>query len=340
MQFSKTCPRRIGNLACGRPRRIGILACARFIAILACIIVALPLFAATPRSKDGYAEVNGVRLHYVEQGKGPLILFLHGFPEFWYAWKDLLADFGRDHHAVALDMRGYNLSAKPEAVDSYRMPDLVEDVRALAVKLKARKFVLVGHDWGGVVAWAFAAQHPEMLDRLVIINAPHPTVFARELASNPAQQKASAYFNLFASPQAELFLSQNNYAGMLQAFGSALNDEDKKMYLAAWNQPGGLTGGLNYYRAAQLRSPMEGAPGQNGAPAPAIQALPPINVSTLVIWGEKDTALLTGNLNGLDEVVKPLSIQRVPDGSHWLVHEKPAQVIQYIRDFLKSPVGS
>src|SRR5712692_12044805 len=305
-------------------------------AMLACTVL---MAADKPAWKDRYAEVNGVRLHYVEQGKGSLILFLHGFPEFWYAWKDLLADFGRDHHAVALDMRGYNLSAKPEAVDSYRMPDLVEDVRALAVKLKARRFVLVGHDWGGVVAWAFAAQHPEMLDRLVIINAPHPTVFARELASNPAQQKASAYFNLFASPQAELFLSQNNYAGFLQAFGSALNDEDKKMYLAAWNQPGGLTGGLNYYRAAQLRSPMEGAPGQNGAPAPAILSLPPINVSTLVIWGEKDTALLTGNLNGLDEVVKPFSIQRVPDGSHWLVHEKPALVIQYIRDFLKSPVG-
>ena len=127
---------------------------------------------------------------------------------------------------------------------------------------------------------------------------------------------------------------------MLQAVGSALNDEDRKMYLAAWNQPGGLTGGLNYYRAAQLRSPVAGAPGQGGARPPAIQTLPPINVSTLVIWGEKDTALLTGNLNGLDEVVKPLSIQRVPDGSHWVVHEKPALVIQYIRDFLKSPVGS
>src|SRR5579862_6317361 len=174
---------------------------------------------ANPKWHDRYAEVNGVKLHYVEQGKGELILFLHGFPEFWYEWKDLLPEFGKDHHAVAPDMRGYNLSDKPEAVEQYRVPVIVEDFHALALKLKARKFVLVGHDWGGVIAWAFAATHPEMLDRLVIINAPHPTVFSRELANNPAQQKASGYFNLFNSPQAEQMLSQNNYAGMLAAFG-------------------------------------------------------------------------------------------------------------------------
>jgi pimeloyl-ACP methyl ester carboxylesterase len=136
-------------------------------------------------------------------------------------------------------------------------------------------------------------------------------------------------------------LSANNYAGMLQALGSALNDEDRKMYLAAWNRPGGLTGGLNYYRAAQLRSPA-GAPARAAgceARPPAIQPLNPISTPTLVIWGEKDTALLTGNLEGLDEHVKALTIKRVPDASHWVVHEKPALVIQYIREFLKSPVG-
>src|SRR5437762_13360274 len=174
-------------------------------------LLAAPLIAA-PLWKDRYAEGNGVKLHYVEQGRGPLIIFLHGFPEFWYEWKDLLPEFGKDHHAVAPDMRGYNLSDKPEKVESYTVPTIVEDVRALAEKLGAKKFVLVGHDWGGVIAWAFAAQHPEMLDKLVIINAPHPTVFARELTNNPAQQKASGYFNLFTSPQAEQMLSQNNYA--------------------------------------------------------------------------------------------------------------------------------
>jgi pimeloyl-ACP methyl ester carboxylesterase len=235
-------------------------------------------------------------------------------------------------------MRGYNLSARPEPVEAYRVPVIVEDVRALALHLKARKFVLVGHDWGGVIAWAFAAQHPEMLERLIIINAPHPTVFARELANSPAQQKASGYFNLFNSPQAEQVLGANNYAGMFQAFGSVLTEQDRKEYLAAWNRPGGLTGGLNFYRASQLRSPAGAPPGQAAQP-PAIQPLPPITTPTLVIWGEKDTALLTGNLEGLDQYVKPLTIQRVPDAGHWVVHEKPAQVIQYIRDFLKSPVG-
>jgi epoxide hydrolase 4 len=300
------------------------------------MLVSTVLMAADkPAWKDRYAEVNGVRLHYVEQGKGELILFLHGFPEFWYAWKDLLSDFGRDHHAVALDMRGYNLSAKPEPVEAYRVPLIVEDVRALAENLKAKKFVLVGHDWGGVIAWAFAAQHPEMLEKLVIINAPHPTVFARELANNPAQQKASEYFNLFTSPQAEQILSANNYAGMLQAFGSALSEEDQKVYLAAWNQPGGLTGGLNFYRASKLSSPAGAPPGEAAKP-PDIQPLAPITTPTLVIWGEKDTALLTGNLEGLDQFVKPLKIERVPDGSHWVVHEKPAFVIERIRKFLKS----
>jgi pimeloyl-ACP methyl ester carboxylesterase len=299
-----------------------------------CALAALPLSAAT-RWKDRFAEVNGVRLHYVEQGKGPLILFLHGFPEFWYSWKDLLTDFGRDHHAVAVDMRGYNLSSKPEPVDAYRVPVVVEDIHALAVKLKAKKFVLVGHDWGGVIAWAFAAQHPEMLDKLVIINAPHPTVFARELANNPAQQRASGYFNLFTSPEAERTLSQNNYAGILGMFGPLLTDEDRKQYMAAWSQPGGLTGGLNFYRASQLRSPA-GLPSGQTAPPPAIQPLAPITTPTLVIWGEKDTALLTGNLDGLDQYVKPLTIQRVPSAGHWVVHEKPAQVIQFIHAFLKS----
>jgi pimeloyl-ACP methyl ester carboxylesterase len=304
--------------------------CAPRMAVLACAVM---MASAEPGWKDGYAEVNGVRLHYVEQGHGPLILFLHGFPEFWYAWKDLLADFGRDHHAVALDMRGYNLSSKPDSVDAYRVPVIVEDVRALAAKLGATKFVLVGHDWGGVIAWAFAAQHPAMLEKLVIINAPHPTVFARELASNPEQQKASSYFNLFNSPEAEQVLSANNYAVMLQVFGSALNEQDRNEYLRAWNQPGGLTGGLNYYRAAQLRSPIGGPAGASTQPL-ALQPIALITTPTLVIWGEKDTALLTGNLEGLSQYIKPLTIQRVPDASHWVVHEKPALVIRFMRDFV------
>ncbi len=287
---------------------------------------------ATAAAQDAYAEVNGVRLHYVEQGKGPLVLFLHGFPEFWYAWKDLLPEFAKSHHAVAVDMRGYNLSSMPESVDAYQVPILVEDVRALAEQLGAKKFVLVGHDWGGVIAWAFAAAHPELLEKLVIINAPHPVVFARELANNPDQQKASAYFNLFTSPVAEATLSQNDFALLQQGvLATWANEEDRQKYLETWRK--GLTGGLNYYRAAKLSSPV----GREKADAPPfiIPKNPVITVPTLVIWGLKDTALLRGNLDGLDQYVKVLKIERVPEGSHWVVAEQPATVIRAIRFFLQ-----
>ncbi len=270
-----------------------------------------------------YAEVNGVKLHYVEQGKGELILFLHGFPEFWYEWKGLLPEFAKDHHAVAPDMRGYDLSDKPEPVESYRVPVIVEDIHALAVKLKARKFILVGHDWGGVIAWAFASAHPEMLHKLIIVNAPHPTVFARELTNNPAQQKASAYFKLFTSPQAEAFLGQNDFGTFQGLIKSWASPDDIKEYVANWGH--GLTGGLNYYRASHLEKPAA------NSDLPAIKA---IDVPTLVIWGEKDTALLTGNLDGLDQYVKHLTVRRIPDGTHWVIHEQPALVIQYMREFI------
>jgi pimeloyl-ACP methyl ester carboxylesterase len=290
-----------------------------------------------------YADVNGVRLHYARAGSGPLIVFVHGFPEFWYEWKHQLDEFGRDHLAVAPDMRGYNLSSKPTSLDEYQMPKLVEDLRALTsgiLKTAGQtKFTLVAHDWGGVVAWVFAAQHPDMLDKLVIVNAPHPTIFGRLLREDVDQQKASQYMLMFRSPQAEETLSQNNYQALTASvLGAGLRDgtvtdEDRHAYLEAWSQPGALTGGLNYYRAAQIGPPPAGAtPSQEAAPPDA----PPlvVRVPTLVIWGEKDTALLTGNLVGLDQVVPNLTIRRIPDGTHWVVREKAPEVNKLIREYL------
>ena len=149
--------------------------------------------------KDNYAEVNGVRLHYASVGQGPLVLFLHGYPSFWYQWKDQMAEMGRDHLAVGLDMRGYNLSSRPEGLEPYKMPHLVEDVRQFAEKIAGRdkKFVLVGHDWGANVAWVFAMYHPEMLEKLIIVNGAHPFISERELRENPAQRYASNYFFVF-----------------------------------------------------------------------------------------------------------------------------------------------
>jgi epoxide hydrolase 4 len=310
------------------------------IALVLILAACCALAKEKPGLKHEYAEVNGVRLHYVTAGKGPLIIFLHGFPEFWYEWKDQLAEFGKDHRAAAPDMRGYNLSEKPAGVDHYQMKELVEDVRALAEHLGYKKFILVGHDWGGGVAWSFAIAHPEYLQKLVIINCPHPAILARELAENPAQQKASQYMLFFRSAQAEQQLSANNYARLVDGvLGDGLKtgvftEADKQAYITAWSQPGALTGGLNYYRAANLGPPSPDAPVAPAAP-PADPSSMVVKVPTLVIWGEKDTALLTGNLDGMDKFVPDLTIKRIPDGSHWVIHEKPALVNSYIREFIR-----
>ena len=284
-----------------------------------------------------YADVNNIRLHYVVAGKGKLIMFLHGFPEFWYEWKNQLTEFGRDHQAVAPDMRGYNLSSKPADVAQYRIKYLIEDVRALVEHLGYKKFILVAHDWGGGVAWPFAIRHPEYLDKLIIINAPHPVTFVRELRDNPAQQKASQYILVHRTPEAEGILARDNYAVFVSSLlkdgmrDGYFTEEDRKAYIEAWSQPGALTGGLNYYRAAHLGS----FTGESDDSLSANPSLFMVNVPTLVIWGEKDRWLLTGNLEGLEKYVPNLTIKRIPDGSHWVIHEKPALVNSYIREFIE-----
>jgi pimeloyl-ACP methyl ester carboxylesterase len=301
------------------------------------LAAAVPTRAQESAVRHEYATVNGVRLHYARQGSGELIVFLHGFPEFWYAWKDQLQEFGRDHLAVAPDMRGYNLSDKPAALDQYRVPAIVEDIRALAASVNGGKpFILVGHDWGGVIAWALAISHPEVVRKLVIVNAPHPTIFNRELDRNPAQQVASRYMLFFRSPAAESTLAAHDYASLVGIFDDLVktgkvSPADVAAYREAWSRPGALTGGLNYYRAARVGPPVDGK-----RDSLAIGATPDltVRVPTLVIWGEKDTALLTGNLDGLDQVVPDLTIERVPNGSHWVVHEEPERVAQAIRRFL------
>ena len=286
-----------------------------------------------------HAEFNGVRLHYVTAGEGKLILFVHGFPEFWYAWRNQLTEFGRDHHAAAPDMRGYNLSSKPANVEEYRITYLIEDVRALGQHLGDSRFILVGHDWGGAVAWAFALAYPQYLEKLIIINMAHPGIFERELRENPAQQQASQYMQWFRNPQAERMLAADNYAQLVQGVLSAgikqgyFTGEDREAYLQAWAQPGALTGGLNYYRAAHI-----GPPSSEGEQTTGNYALDrssvTVQVPTLVIWGEQDPYLLPSNLEGLEEFVPKLTLKRISDGSHWVIHERPDLVNQYIRDFI------
>ena len=294
-----------------------------------------------PAIQSQFTEVNGIRLHYASVGRGKLIMFVHGFPEFWFAWEKQLKEFGKDYQAVAPDMRGYNLSSKPSTVEEYHVKDLIEDLKALAKYLGHEKMIMVAHDWGGAVAWSAAMRYPELLEKLIIINAPHPAVFARELLNNPDQQTASQYMLMLRSAKAQRVLSENNYtrlADVLVQFGSKweMTDEKRQKYIEAWSQPGALTGSLNYYRASPLYPPTSKSDEEQVS---SILNLPKemfaVKMPTLVIWGEEDRALLTGNLDGLEEYVEDLTVKRIPDGTHWVVHEQPELINSLIRDFIK-----
>lgn len=290
---------------------------------------------------QGKVVLNDVEIHYRSSGKGRLILFLHGFPEFWAAWEQQLKAFGDQYHAVAPDLRGFNLSSKPLRPEAYHIKLLVEDIRGLVGHLGHQKMILVAHDWGGGVAWAFANRHPEIVEKLVIINSPHPAIFARELLINPEQQSASEYMNLFRSPEAEALLSKDRYRYLQSAFTGGRSswipgDAMLERYISAWSQPNALTGGLNYYRISPLHPPTceaEAAVIKQVAEAP--REMFAVNVPTMVIWGEKDDALLPGNIEGLERYVDRLRIERIPDGSHWVIHEHPDRVNRLIRSFIE-----
>ena len=282
-------------------------------------------------------DSSGVKLHCAVAGEAgrPLMLFLHGFPEFWGAWRTPMEYFAaRGWLAVAPDLRGYNLSDKPEGVEAYKAKHLIADVLALGAHYSRGdphdKFVLVAHDWGGAVAWGVAIAHPGRLDRLVMINSPHPYLFWRELTENPAQQKASEYMNMFRLPKAERVLSENGYARLLAAFAK-LSDAWRAELVAAWSQPGALTGGLNYYRASPLYPPTAGDPGAKKLKLELKDFI--VRVPTLVLWGERDTALLPSLLDGLGLCVPHLKIVRAPGATHWIVHERPDLVCGEIEKF-------
>lgn len=280
---------------------------------------------------------NGTRLHYASAGQRgkPLMLFVHGFPEFWYAWEAQLAAFGQSYFAVSPDLRGFNLSSKPAEVEAYRPKRIVQDLAQLIGALGYDQCIVVAHDWGGAVCWNLAIEHPQWLRQLIIINAPHPWLFARALAQDPAQQQASAYMNWLRQPGSEARLAADGFARLTTLLSGPdapapawFAGETRQRYLAAWSVPGeggshSLTGAVNYYRASPLHPPAPGEPG------PDISRLDParfvVHVPTLVIWGESDPALPKSLLDGLDDFVPDLRVERIP-GTHWVVHEQGERV--------------
>lgn len=264
------------------------------------------------------------------------MIFLHGFPEYSGMWDAALAHFGTTHLAVAPDQRGYNLSSKPAALRDYRAKPLVEDVLQLADALGHERFTLVAHDWGGAIAWNVAAWHPDRVEKLVILNAPHPITFLRALRDDPEQLAASTYMTLLRSDKAERVLSEDGCRrlfrmtfGQWTENGGPGDESVRQAYLSAWTRPGALTGMVNWYRASPLHPP------EPDAPLPDLNPeLFRVRVPTLVIWGERDTALRPTILDGLAEFVSPLTIERIPDASHWVVHERPARVLALIDAFV------
>ncbi len=271
---------------------------------------------------------NGTTLHYASCGRAgaPLALCLHGFPEYWAAWEDVIPLLARDHFVVAPDLRGFNLSSQPTAVASYRAREIVADLVLLIAALGYARARVAAHDWGGAAAWQLAIARPDLVERLAIVNSPHPIPFARELSVNDAQRAASQYMNWLRAAGSEVALAQDNFRRLLDFFARMaradavwLTAERVERYRAVWRH--GLAGGVNYYRASPIYPPEGDDPGPARLQLAAVDFM--VRVPTLVLWGMADTALLPGLLAGLDELVPDLAIERRERATHWLLHEEP-----------------
>ncbi|MFS0738114.1 alpha/beta hydrolase [Sphingomonas sp. 1P06PA] len=287
------------------------------------------------------ALATGVALDVTLAGDhGDPLIFLHGFPESARTWRHQIAALAPDHRIAAPDQRGYARSDKPEGIAAYAVDAIVGDLLALADTLGFDRFTLIGHDWGGAMAWAAALRHPDRIGRLAIANAPHPLLFQRALIDDPAQRAASQYMRAFRDP---------GMAGHIQAMGleaffdksfaphidlDRLGDE-RGIYLDQWTQPGAIEAMLNWYRATPMLVP---ATGETVArPGWIDQPFPRLAMPVLVIWGMRDRALLSAQLDGLNALIDDLTIARVPDAGHFVPWEAPDAVTSALRAFLKRP---
>ena len=272
---------------------------------------------------------NGIRLHAVEAGPedGPLLIFLHGFPELWYGWHNQIEPFAAwGFRVLAPDQRGYNTSDKPRGIRAYGRDTLMRDVLGLIDEAGREKAFVAGHDWGGVAAWWLALKHPERIERLAILNAPHPDVMRRDLLMNPGQLKRSWYMFFYQLPRLpERALEKDDYQNLVKALRwtsrrGTFTDEDIRIYKEAWAQPGALTGMLNWYRAGlRVRS----------SPPPS----PRVTVPAMLIWGTKDRALGEELARPSIDLCDNGRLAKIEGASHWLQHEEPGRVNALIADF-------
>ena len=290
-----------------------------------------PLFISphgTLRQVDSrYAQLSDVRLHYVEEGDGPAVVLLHGFPDFWYSWRHQIpALAAAGFRVVAPDMRGFGLSDKPGRISDYSLDRLAADVANLVAHLGESTATIVGHDWGGLVAWATAAWHPDLVDRLVVMNAPHPDDYARGFR-NPRQLRKSWYTGFFQLPGAAAALERDGYAALRKALVNSslpgsFTDEDIERYVDAWSEPRAIQSQLSLYRAGARR--MFGRS----------ERLPVVTVPTLVVWGERDKALEPLFATPSSKLVTDLTVERIPDATHWVHLDRPERVNRAVLDFL------
>ncbi len=281
----------------------------------------------------GEAQVGGgIRLHYVEAGEGPLVILLHGFPEFWYSWRNQIAPLAQaGYHVVAPDMRGYNLSDKPLGWRLYDGDRLAHDIAGLIRHFGVERAHVVGHDWGAAVAYSVAMRHPEVTQSLSILNVPHPE---RMLAGFRTwrQLRKSWYMFFFQIPGLpEKLIARDDFSFAKRSLRAdspkAFSDVDLERYVEAWSQPGALTGMINYYRAALRRSPRA-----------AQASLVPIQTRTLVIWGERDRHLGAELAEPLPEWVPNVRVERIPEATHWVQHDAPERVNELLVGFFADGV--
>jgi pimeloyl-ACP methyl ester carboxylesterase len=283
--------------------------------LLAISMFALACVANAARSnelgEDGYADSDGVKVHYVTAGKGPLVVMIHGFPDFWYSWRAQMPELAKHFQVVAIDQRGYNKSDQPTGVENYKMAKLVGDVDAVVRHFKQHKAIIVGHDWGGMVAWSYAMQFPDKTDKLIILNLPHPKGLTRELATNPQQQKNSQYARNFQKDEAASQVTPELLTFWVK------DPEARTKYVEAFKRSS-MEGMLNYYKANYPREPYEYSDEIK---------FPPVKCPVLMFHGLKDKALLSGALNGTwDWLENDLTLVTIPSSDHFVQQDAADKV--------------